>query len=603
MQPRYISYENKEREEFLSQIGNFTPGERDVFYKLCQNWQSRIPYERFTRMLNSESGGNAGDLTSLLTKLRKDGWGLLRTRIVDGNRSREAVILTDQHSPRFFAELVDEYFTDMMESIVNPLPLKSYVEKTYGPVPPEAVRPIPANQLATVLTSEDSPTEEEGDRDEDAAKALSVQSLNNDSLLITQKNLRAFLNVAILKLRYYLSNTTLLGLLAKLQDTSLLALKKGVGGKDSPFWLALTKSVVTHHREIEALRNVSVDANFYHAAWLLKNLIESQLTEAEERKKRQEEENLDLDAIALAVKEAPEKILDQDELTSIINTQAEKYGDQIEQFRDRFYERYVKDKAGSKLPRVVIINSRYIHRDNIFPLFLEKFRVAEMELRPFFVQLMERQLRSGNRSRDETFFTVENFEEAILDQVRVQSVFLADVIKKPAILAEGMIHYLKLNKLVKDVDELKQRLALYFDPGSMNPLPLNQWFNLRLVEIFEQAFERLPIWQRIWIRLTGKYESFRSRFVGQGAATATMHTGVVASVSERKKADRRSSQQDKRETRRGRRKSGESPRKGRPAAAARSSSGGSTDAAKRAMNPKQVDSAWEQFGSTLKKND
>lgn len=601
MQPKYISFESKEREELLSQIGNFSPGERDVFHKLCQSWQEEIPYERFSRLISSGEGGTTADLTSLMTKLRKDGWGILKTKMSEGSREKAAIVLTEQSSEEFFSALLDEFFLDMLESIVNPLPLASHVEKVHGPVPSDVLLPVQTSQLASIMTEEDPEGEVGG------GKPLSIQSLGNDSLLLTRRNLRTFMNIAILKMRYYLSNTTLLGLVAKLQATSLLALKKGCGGKDIPFWLGLTKTIVSHTKEIESLRNVSVDSNFYHVAWLLKNMIESQLTGAEEKKKRQEEENLDLEALAMAVKEAPEGLVDQAALTRIIDGQAEKYGDRLEEFREKFYQRYVKEKDGAKLPRIVMLGQRYIHRDNLFPLFLEKFRLAETELKPFFIHLMEQHLRTGNRRQDQTFYSNENFEEAILEQVRQQSSYVAEIVKKPGILAEGMIHHLKQNKLVKDVDELRQRLALYFDPETMKPLPLYEWFNLRLVEIFERAFERLPIWQRIWIRITGKYESFRGRFISRTAIKAAATGGSAGENRSAGRAGRQDADSRRGEAGRARKNKAEGQpyrRKGSSPATAQQKSARppSTDASKRAYNRKQVDSAWEQFGSTLKKN-
>ncbi|TVR70403.1 MAG: hypothetical protein EA427_05815 [Spirochaetaceae bacterium] len=608
MQPKYVSFESKEREELLSQIGNFSPGERDVFHKLCQNWQEEIPYERFTRLLSGGEGGTAADLTSLMTKLRKDGWGILRTRTAEGSREKRGIILTEQNSTEFFSALLDEFFLDMLESIVNPLPLASMIEKVHGPVPRDVLQPVEPAELPAIMTA-DEPGEEQPE-----GKPLSIQSLNSDALLITRGNLRTFMNVAILKMRYYLSNTTLLGLLAKLQNTSLLALKKGCAGKDIPFWLGLTRSVVSHTKEIESLRNVSVDANFYHVAWLLKNMIESQLTGAEEKKKRQEEENLDLEAIALAVKDAPEGLIDQVGLTRIIESQSEKYDDRMEEFREKFYQRFVREKGGAKLPKIVMLGQRYIHRDNIFPLFMEKFRVAEADLKPYFVHLMEQHLRTGNRRQDQTFFSTGSFEDAILEQVRQRSTFLAEIIGKPGILAEGMIHHLKQNKLVKDVEELRQRLALYFDPETMKPLPLHQWFNLRLVDIFERAFERLPVWQRIWIRITGKYESFRGRFISRDVMKATTPgesglTGKGRASADKRAGGRKSGQDSSREQSGAKRRKNAAEgapyrRKGPASGGAqpKSAQASATGAAKRAYNSKQVDSAWEQFGSSIKKN-
>lgn len=606
MQPEYVAYDSKQREEFLSQLGNFSPNERDVFHKLCQNWQEAIPYDRFTRLLTSGEGGNTSDLISLMNKLRAERLGILRTKISEGNRTRKSLVLTTANSARFYAELVDELFTDMLESIVNPLPLASILEKQMGSIPFDLFRSVPANKLAPYLSPEEDSGEGSGSAAEDDAAdepPLSVQSLNSDSLLITRKNLRPFMTVAILKMKYYLSNTTLLGAVAKLQDTSLLAIKKGCNSKDSLFWLGLTSVIVSHVREIEALRNVGIDAGFYHVAWLLKNLIESQRADADEKRRRQEEEELDLQAIAMAIKEAPANVVNREELSALLERQSDKYGDRFEHFQNTFFERFVRDKSSKKLPVIVQLENNYIHRDNVFPLFLEHFRKVETELRPYFIHRMEHQLRSGNRNRDETFYSVDNFEEAIREQVNVHSKILSQTIKRPAILAEAMIHHARQNKLVKDVDELKKHLSLYFEPETMKPLPLSQWFNLRLSGIFEQAFERLPVFQRIWIRITGKYESFRGRFIDQG----------VKAVSSSRNGSGRETGAKAGTTRSQRRRPSGRNAEGRPARSHRerqTTEGGSrrsaaskpmTEEQKKQYNRKQVDSAWEQFSSTIKK--
>ncbi|MCG8479876.1 MAG: hypothetical protein MI724_12325, partial [Spirochaetales bacterium] len=334
MQPDYVGFETKQREELLSQFGTFSPGERDLFHTLCQNWQERIPYGRFSAFLNRENGGTTSDLLSLMDKLRRNRMGLLRTIIQDGRRSRETIILTRQGSSRFYTELFDEYFTDMLESIVNPLPLASHIEKNFGEIPRDALQAVSAAKAATYFGGKAT-----------SAPPLAIASLGDDALLITQKNLRAFVNVAILKMRYFLNNTTLLGILAKLQDTSLLNIKQRCGGKEPAFWLGITKTIVERARDIEAMRNVNVDPNFFHVAYLLRGLIESQIVEAEQKKQEAENRRLDLEAIALALKEAPDGLIDQSQLSRMLEAQKEKYGDRFAEFRDEFYERYVHARS------------------------------------------------------------------------------------------------------------------------------------------------------------------------------------------------------------------------------------------------------------------
>ena len=587
MRPDYVGFDTKQREALLSQVGTFSPGERDVFHKLCQNWQEKLPYNRFTALLNHGDCGTPADLLSLMTKLREAHIGILRTTMKDGTRHRDTLVLREENHPSFFLELADELFVDMLESIRNPLPLLSLVQEQVGPIPPTALHPVGAGEIGQFFT---------GSAHTDFA--LAVSTLYDDALLVSPHNLRGFVGLAILKMRFFMGSTSVLEAVAKAMDSSLIALKQQIAGKDPGFWLSLTQTVLERRRELETLRNATVDPSFFHAATLLKSLIQSQMSEAKQKKKEQESRSLDLEAISLAIKEAPERWLEQTEVTRILETQKDKYEDQFTKFQEDFYTRYVQHRAKNALPVVVLLKRRYIHRDNLFPLFLEKMRVLEADLAVHFALQMEEQLKSGNRGRDGSFYSLANFNEAILQQVQARDSYVAALVEKPTILAEAMILHAKTNGLAGDVNQLKQRLRLYFDPETMQPLPLNAWFSLRLLDIFERAFEKLPILRRIWIRLTGRYESFRARYLGHDAAEDNLRLRNLSSgpapVAEprnlashrRRRTENGPARSSRGDTKKPETYRGPAPVPGGP---------------KRAYSRKQVDSAWDEFGNSIKK--
>nr|MDA3949138.1 hypothetical protein [Spirochaeta sp.] len=521
---------------------------------------------------------------------------------------REAIIVSEHFSTSFVSELLDEYFNDLLESIVSPLPLLSVVNAEFEAFPTEVLTAIPPDELAREYSTETEPE-----------TPLSIPSLDAERLLVTRGNLRPFVTVSILKLRYYLSNTSLLEVLARFLDTSLIALKQKVAGKEPAVWLSVTKTIIDKRKEIDAMRNVSIDVNFYHAAWLLRRLLESQIKEAEQKRKDSENRQLDLEAISMAVKESPEGWMEQDQLSRTLETLQDKYGDSFDSFREEFYERYVHSHGKNSLPKVVLLENRYIHRDRVFPLLHAYFREQEEQLKLTFLNRMETQLRTGNVGGDTSFVDLDSFEAAILQEIRRQNAFLAALIEKPAVLAEGMILHAKQNKLVKDVAELKQRLSVYFNPESMKPLPLYEWFNLRLIDIFEIAFERLPILRRIWIRLTGKYESFRSRYVSQSAIRRQEHPAAGTGASRPdprhdlpepgsargRRPQSASAQGVSRNSRRssGGGDRGESRRSSAQSTAKKPVLSAEAEARKRAYTKKQVDSAWQEFGTSIKKDD
>ena len=599
MQPSFVSFESKEREEFLSQLGTFSPSERTVFHLLCHSWESRIPYDQFIAGLDTDNGSES-DLAGLMHKLRAEHIGLIRTEIQDQQRRKSAIVLTDRDAPQFYLELLDEYFTDTITSITNPLPLKSVLNEELSVLPSGVFETVETSELARYF-----------DREATTDRPLLIPSMDGDYLLINHKNLRAFVNITIYKLRHYLSNTALLEIAAKSLGSGLMQLKEQISTKEPTSWMALSNAIIEQRVAFEALRTVKVDAGMFHSAWLLKNLIESQIQSAKEQQKRESELGVDMEAIELAIKEAPNRWVEAVQVSRMLESLREKYDKDFETFRDSFYDKYVQTTGVRTLPKVVILDNRYIHRENIFPLFREHFAVVEKDVKLHFVDRMEHQLRTRNREKEPTFFSVDTFASAIEDYIGEHDPFLRALIQKPGVLVEGLILHAKQHKLAKDVDELKTRLALYFDPDTLHPLPIYRWFNLRMAEIFAEAFERLNILRRIWTRLTGKYEAMRSRFVGAGAAD---FVGAVPPGGQKATATRVGSPTDPDRSREQpvipeRSSPADARRSPRSTASARSVQRQPDGATKRdaqvkhSYSKKQVDDAWSEFGSTLKSKD
>lgn len=169
-----------------------------------------------------------------------------------------------------------------------------------------------------------------------------------------------------------------------------------------------------------------------------------------------------------------------------------------------------------------------------------------------------------------------------------------------------MIHHLKRNKMVKTSDDLRQHLSTYFDAVTMRALPLHKWFSIELKNLFTEAFRGLPVFKRIWIRITGKYDSYLETFTGRSSSpSATSTANANSGKGKKKRASSRSgsSKASKKGTPSAGSSGSRSQRSPATSSAARTAStktaGGGES--KRTYNPKQVESAWEQFGSSLKK--
>ena len=67
--PTYISKDRKERESFLSQVGNFTTEEREIFNLLCDNWDHEIGYAKFVTKINKKHPIEEKYIESLMKKM------------------------------------------------------------------------------------------------------------------------------------------------------------------------------------------------------------------------------------------------------------------------------------------------------------------------------------------------------------------------------------------------------------------------------------------------------------------------------------------------------------------------------------------------------
>lgn len=602
--PSYIDLNDKEKEEFLSQRGNFSPDERTIFRELLAGYEERIDYQRFLKRVRETGGPSL--VHSLMAKLYTARVGVLRTQVSDGERRPVAIVLTEEESFDFYYEAVCEAYVDLTESIVNPLPMRSRLAEAGLEVPENYLTLLDAEALTSAMREKENP---------ERFIAL-LASINRSELLLPSSHLRSFITISRLKVRYYMSNTSLLEQIARYQDTSLMAIKQNLGGKEPGFWLGLASTVVDKRKELQASRNVSIDNDFYQACYLIRRLITAQIEEAKERKRQEKEKEVDLETVAVSIKESESPLLEQSEMSELIERFKEKYGSDFESFREEFYERYVHAKGKRSLPKVVQLNTNYIHRDNFYPVFLDRFQLLSSELRAYYKELMADELKrsSGNNP---VFFSHENFENDIRDQIASRDEFVSAVLSKPGILAEAVILYAKQKKQVKSMDDLKTKLSVYFNPESMKLLDLPTIFNLPLGEIYDAAFEELHILRRIWIRLTGKYEAVRDKYVSRQVVRSTARQDKPRpklniddrgpSVVEPPRPDRPgdrarggSPADGRNSSRSGRRSSGGGQttyhrRKG--------NSGGERKEVKRPYSKKQQDSAWQSFGDTIKKKD
>ncbi|MFW6364268.1 MAG: hypothetical protein ACOC0D_10525, partial [Spirochaeta sp.] len=312
--PDCVNLAEMEREEFLSQLGNFTPQERSIFHRLCKRWAPEIPYQRF--LMNLDIKNAAGDLNSLMTKLKKHRMGTITYRMEDGFRKPETIVLTPQDGVLFYMKTVDDYYIQLQETLSAPLPYESDVVSQYQQIPDEHIRTIDYLDLLHIV----------GGNQEPYPCIYRIPVQDSDSIYATPTSAKWLIHAAVGKLRAFFSNPNYLEIAAKIQKSSLIEIKQQLGTRNPEFWRDLTSGLLAEEAAIKSNRSVRIGKRFFQICDFICRYVDSQLQLAEEQKKEREDRDLDMKSIAQAIKDDKEKLVDEQRMNHLIDGLKEKYG-------------------------------------------------------------------------------------------------------------------------------------------------------------------------------------------------------------------------------------------------------------------------------------
>ncbi|AFG37181.1 hypothetical protein [Spirochaeta africana] len=581
--PDCVNLEEMEREEFLSQIGNFTPQERGIFHRLCKRWEAEIPYQRF--LMNLDIKNAAGDLGTLMTKLKKHRMGLLTYRMEDGFRKPDKIVITPFDGVLFYIKIIDDYYIRLQETLSAPLPYESDVRTQYPELPDADIKTVEYLDLLRIV----------GGQQDSFPCVYRILIQDGDAVLATPTSAKWLIHAAVGKLRAFFANPNYLEIAAKIQKTSLIEIKQQLSTRNPEFWRDLTSGLLAEETTLKANRSVRIGKRFFQICDFICRYVESQLQLAEEQRKEREDRDLDMKSIAQAIKEDKEKLIGQPRLDQLIEGLKEKYEKKFAEFKAEFLSRYTQG-SGTTLATIVAINDTWVHIDNLFPIFTARMDTMQPELQRHYIKVMERQLRTNNRSNSDIFYSKENFELDITETVREIDPFLADCLERPNITSEAMVHHLKQRRKIKSPEELRAHLMLYFHARTLLFLPLAQIFNLNLGEIFHQGFLRLPLWRQIVIRLLGRYGTLEEKFIGR--SFTTYKRMMKDEIRARQELMPKESIEEENPARRNRDRRVTAA--GRPVRRKRSQTAAAKPAKPRSYNANEREEAWRRFGDTLK---
>lgn len=496
--PEFVSSDSMRREEFLSQIGNFAPEHRKIFQSLCENWEPAINYNRFVTH-NSSIRFVEKDLLSLLSKLKSAKCGMLKNKCVNGELKKHAIILTDPSDKSFFYHLVDEETELSQLSTVQPMLTVDSLAEQGIHIPDEYVEMLTPRSISRSYFKECK----------NQGRIFKIPTSSDDYFLAVSGSLSSLVTMCIKRIREGLKNSNILSYVAKLQSKNLMELRKDMSTNDPNFWLKLTVTILDAKEEILQKSRI-IGNDFFAGCEIIRYFSENEIKEMEQKRADELELFDEMKTLAHEISKEENYFVDQKDLNSKMEQSVQRWPD----FKEKFYENFVKAKKKTQLPQVVYIGKKYIHRDNIYTYFVQSLAQYSVDLVEFYQKLMESLIRTNNKNNVSVFFSTGNFRSSIREKIEEYDPMMLALLDRPAIVSEAVIHTAKKKMKINDVSRIKNLLENYFEPGRLKFKSLESLFNLNILDIFQYAFLKMPIWKQLFIRILGRYDSYRKQFTG-----------------------------------------------------------------------------------------
>lgn len=493
--PVYVNRDRKEREAFLSQVGNFSTEERGLFHLLCDNWEHEIGYAKFVTKINKKHPIDEKYLGSLMKKLRASASGILLTRYVRGERGVDKIILTDVQSHFFYYYFINNEYQKNFEEISNDFVDESNFDKYE--INTSTLAPLNLN--ISLLNKNFIKNEL------NKINIYQVKLEGYKNFYSTSETLQDLLKISVRKVKYYFKSDNFIAFIAKIMNSSISKVRMSIDRFEISTWKNLSMEILKNKKLINGkFKNISI--SFFKAITIVSNYCNSEL---EQRDKELEDEK----KLKVILKEISHKIRDK-EFTPFsqesFNSLFDVFKGDAPEIKSKFYEMYVDNKTKTGLTDIIFIGQFYIHQDNLYKVFLDQISLATAELHEYFVSEYKKCLLSN--SSDASLLSGFPFESSIMSKLQSEYAILYDLLNRKGIFAESIIHFCK--KRGHSQGKMHNMLAMYFIEGSSELRSITRIFNLEVIEIFEKAYAALPVIKRLFIFVFGQYSNYVERFTG-----------------------------------------------------------------------------------------
>ena len=490
--PDYFRKDRVGRDEFMSQLGHFGEEHRALFSRLCDMWEPDMPYSKFFTKAGHEYLNADTTLHTLMTHLERGSCGLIANTVRDGQLEKDRIILTDRDSPRFWYWLVENRWQACRVSDRKTFPTVTSLKKRGG-FPDDVLQPLSLAEISGTFIQNHI----------DDLLMYALPDLDGKTLIVTPAVLPVMVEVSRFKIRANLANSPMQPILARLLGTVVSSLRKSLSMNDNLFWNKLSDAIIINREDL-LVKKTNITPEIFIAAKILKIFTRNELDEAEQRREREAEKRNTIQDILAQLSRKESFLMIPDEF----DEQFEPYKENWPDLREMFITHYMKPTGRTGLPAVINVGEDYLYRDHLYPLFKSRHKIASMELREFYLNMIERIFRTNNKDKFTAFTGMDSFREDIRERLAMEFQVLSDLLAKPRIVSEGIIHYATKVLKIPDMDRVKTILDRYFESGSIRFKNPDKLFDLPPQPMFEEAFHRLSWLRRVLLRLFGRYDSY-----------------------------------------------------------------------------------------------
>ena len=591
VEPKFVSSDEKGRETFLSQTGNFTPVERSLFHKLCEIWEPIISLKRFFKLVSKDISSADSEIKKLMIKLKSFRMGLIVTETVKNKRVPQGIILCEPDSQVFYTHVLNEEILNVSENMLLVLPTIQNLQERGVPIPKEHIEQATYQQIAELHVA----------KSWESSNILSIQIGSENAFVVPQKAISRVSAIQISKMQLYFRTEAFFELAASIMRKSLTELRANIALRDPIFWLNLSRIFNENRGKLDGQQKVKLPVDLFSTTYFLENFLMAQIDAVQKHRAEEQNRKADMQSIVELIRNYDGYLAPGEFLEHHIDGLKEKYADNFESFREDFDKTLLHNDEKAKLPVLLNIYGSYIHGENVKDFFLKRVERVSKDLGRYYLSLMDQYIKGSRTQRVNTFDSTESFEADIKKKVRELDNALSFLLNAPSIVAEALIQSGQKTGQVSNVDDMKALLVSFFYPNQVKYKELQIIFNLNIKELYQRAFLATGILRQLVMRITGKYESCTKKFSEQSRVIYQRMMKEAAlpenyRISSRKEKQKESGEKrvlpssNKTDTNAPRKQSPPVPRKGTS----------SRVSAKSKYSRREQDRAWSEFSKRLK---